>query len=193
MEKKDLGAAPGIFPGPVLVVGSYNEDGTPNMMTASMGGILAMTPPAIYVSLRKATLTHTNITRDGVYTVNIPSQQYARETDYVGIVSGRNGNKFETTGLTPVKGSFVNAPYVDEFPVIYECKVIQVVQVGSHTQFIAEIVNIKASENVLNEKGRPALDKIKPIVFGVSENSYFGIGNEVDKAFYYKNEFPKGK
>jgi len=189
--KKDLGSAPTIFPAPIFVIGSYNEDGTPNMMTASFGGIVAMNPPAIYVSLRKATLTHGNILRGGVYTVNIPSEKYAREADYVGIVSGRNINKFETTGLTPVKGSLVDAPYVEEFPVNYECKVIQVVEVGSHTQFIAEIVGIKASEKVLNEKGRPALNKIQPLLIGASESSYFRTGQEVDKAFHYKNEFPK--
>jgi len=189
--KKDLGSAPTIFPAPIFVVGSYNEDGTPNMMTASFGGIVAMKPPALYVSLRKATLTHGNIMRTGVYTVNIPSEKYARESDYVGIVSGRNVNKFETTGLTPVKGSSVDAPYVEEFPVNYECKVIQMVKVGSHTQFIAEIIGIKASEEVLNEKGHPALNKIQPLLMGTSESSYFGMGKEVDKAFHYKNQFPK--
>lgn len=191
INKKDMGQLNSIFPITVQVVGSYNENGTSNIMTASFAGIVSMNPVAMYVSLRKATLTYDNIIREKAFTVNTPSRQFIAEADYVGIVSGKKVDKFEATGLTPVKSSFVNAPYIAEFPVIYECKLIEVVEVGMHTMFIGEIVNAKADESILNEKGKPALDKIQPIVMGPGENSYFGIGENISKAFHYKDAFPR--
>lgn len=122
VNKKDLGKLNNIYPSTVQVVGSYNEDGTPNIMTASFAGVGSMNPVAIYVSLRKATLTYENIMRERAFTLNTPSEEFIAETDYVGLISGKKVNKFEATGLTPVKSSLVNAPFVGEFPVIYECK-----------------------------------------------------------------------
>lgn len=190
-NKMDLGKQVSVYPVTVQVVGSYNEDGIPNIMTASFWGVASMSPAMIYVSLRKATLTYHNLMRERAFTINTPSDQFIAETDYVGIVSGKKTNKFESTGLTPIKSSIINAPFIAEFPIIYECKLTQTVELGTHTMFIAEILNVKANEDVLNDKNKPVLCKIKPIVMGATESSYFSIGNEISNAFHYKDEFPR--
>lgn len=185
--KKDLGPAIGAFPSPVVVVGSYNEDGSPNIMTTGIAGTVAIHPPAMYVSLRKATLTYENIMREGAYTLNIPSEEFVRQADYVGIVSGRNVKKFDKTGLTPVEGRFVHAPYVGEFPLIVECKVIHTLEMGSHTQFIGQVMSLKVNEDLLDERGRPDMEKIRPL--SMTDTHYLGMGKTLIKPFSCKNEF----
>ena len=101
-----------------------------------------------------------------------PSEAYAKEADYFGMVSGKDTDKFSTTGLTPVKSDMVDAPYVKEFPLILECKVINIVEIGLHTQFVGEIIDVKADESVLNEKGFPDIEKVKPILFTPETRSY---------------------
>ncbi|MCC8145950.1 MAG: flavin reductase family protein [Bacteroidales bacterium] len=191
VSKKDIGAMSTLFPAPILVVGSYNADGTPNIMTVSFAGIISMQPPTLYVSLRKATLTYENVVREGAFTVNVPNDKYIKETDFIGLNSGKKVRKFDVTGLIPVKSEIINAPYVHEFPVIYECRVTQSLEIGSHTQFIAEILNIKANENILDEKGKPDIEKISPIMMGSSQNTnfYYGLGEELEKGFVFKKKF----
>src|SRR5210317_1559457 len=116
--KKSFGAKTMIFPTPVWCVGSYDANGNPNVMTIAWGGICCSKPPCVTISLRKATYTYGNIMDRQAYTLNVPSDQYVQEADYFGIASGRNCNKFEQTGLTPVKSELIDAPYVGEFPMI---------------------------------------------------------------------------
>ena len=116
--KKSIGAKTIIYPTPVLVVGTYDKAGKPNAMTASWGGICCSKPPAIAVSLRKATYTHGNIVQRKAFTINIPSENYVREADFFGIVSGKREDKFSSSGLTAVKSELVDAPYVEEFPLV---------------------------------------------------------------------------
>lgn len=184
--KRSLGAKATMYPLPVLVIGTYNEDMSPNAMTAAYGGIVSAVPPAIGVSIRKATLTYENIMRSKAFTISIPSENYIKEVDYFGTVSGRNNAKFSDTGLTATKGTYVDAPYVEEFPVNLECKLIKINELGLHTQFIGEIVEAKISEEVLDEEGNRDIDKMKPISFLGSENSivnYYGLGNNLGRAF----------
>ena len=143
--KTSLGAKTIVLTNPVWVVGTYNQEGKPNVMTAAWGGICCSQPPCIYVSLRKATSTYSNIIARKSFTVSIPSETYVKETDYFGIASGKKVDKFSVTGLTPVKSDLVDAPYVKEFPLIIECKVNQVVEIGLHTEFIGEIVDVKST------------------------------------------------
>ena len=117
--KKSLGANTIVPTTPVWVVGTYDDEGKPNVMTAAWGGVCCSKPPCIYVSLRKATYTYGNIMERKSFTVSIPSEAYTKEADYFGITSGKTVDKFSATGLTPVKSDLVDAPYVKEFPLDY--------------------------------------------------------------------------
>ncbi|MCP4365723.1 MAG: flavin reductase family protein, partial [Planctomycetes bacterium] len=103
--------------------------------------------------------------------------------DYFGIASGRNVDKFAATGLTPVKSELVDAPYVEEFPMVMECKVVNVVEVGLHTQFIGEIMDVKADEDVLDANGLPDLQKVGPVLYTPEVGCYYGAGGPIGKAF----------
>lgn len=181
--KKSLGANTILYPTPVMLVGTYDAAGKPNIMTAAWGGICCSTPPCVAVSLRKATFTYGNIVSQGAFTVNIPSEQYAAEADYCGLVSGKRADKFAETGLTPVRSALVNAPYIEEFPLVLECKLVHQIELGLHTQFVGEILDVKANENVLDDKGVPDLEKLKPFFFAPESNGYYATGRRLGDAF----------
>ena len=181
--KNSLGAEIIVPTTPVWVVGTYNQDGKPNVMTVAWGGVCCSKPPCVYVSLRKATNTYSNIVERKAFTVSIPSENYAKEADYFGIASGKKVDKFSATGLTPVKSDLVDAPYVKEFPLILECKVIKIVEIGLHTEFIGEIMDVKADSSVLNEKNLPDIEKVKPIICNIAGMTYHKVGDPVGKAF----------
>jgi flavin reductase (DIM6/NTAB) family NADH-FMN oxidoreductase RutF len=165
------------------MIGTYDMKGKPNLMTAAWGGICCSKPPCLYVSLRKATHTYGNIMGRKAYTVNIPSEKYVREADYTGMVSGRDEDKFGKTGLTPIKSSLVDAPYIGEFQLVLECKVIQTIEIGLHTEFIGEILDVKADESVLDSQGYPDIEKVRPLIFTPGAGVYHGVGRELGKAF----------
>jgi flavin reductase (DIM6/NTAB) family NADH-FMN oxidoreductase RutF len=181
--KKSLGAKTIAYPTPVFAVGTYDADGKPNIMTAAWAGICSSKPASISVALRSATYSHGSIFERKAFTISIPSEQYAKETDYIGIASGKNTDKFETAKLTAVKSDLVDAPYVKEFPVILECKLLHVLDLGLHTQFIGEILDVKADESVLAENGFPDIKKVNPLIFAPGSRTYYGIGEFVGKAF----------
>ncbi len=183
--KKSIGAGPLAVPAPVWCIGSYDENGTPNLMTAAWCGICSSNPPSVTVSLQKARHTYDYIMKHKAFTVNVPSVKYAAEADYVGIpaYAKPENDKFAEAGLTPVKGEFVNAPYVDEFPLVLECRLIGTVENGVHTLFIGEIVDVKAEESVLGENGRLDIAKIDPLIFTPVTRSYHAVGEYVGQAF----------
>src|SRR3989304_1125384 len=163
--KRSLGAKTLIYPTPTWVVGSYDKQGTPNGMTAAWGGICCSTPPCVAVSLRKATFSYGSIVARKAFTVSIPSESKVKAADYIGLVSGREENKFDATGLTPVRSTLVDAPYVAEFPLVLECRLLHTLEIGLHTQFVGEILDVKADETVLGDDGLPQIEKIKPLIF----------------------------
>ena len=181
--KKSLGAKTLLYPTPVLVIGTYDSNGRANAMTASWGGICCSTPPCIAVSIRKATYTYGNLREREAFTVNIPAEAQIRAADYFGMVSGRNEDKFKAIRLTPVKGDIVNAPYIEEFPLVIECRLVQSIERGSHTQFIGEVMDVKADESVLGEGEVPDIEKLRPVIFTPVSRNYYGIGSFVGKAF----------
>jgi flavin reductase (DIM6/NTAB) family NADH-FMN oxidoreductase RutF len=181
--KKSLGAKTIIYPTPVLIVGTYDAAGKPNVMTAAWGGICCSSPPCVAVSLRKATYTYGNVIKQGGFTINIPSEKHVRYADYFGMVSGRETDKFAESGLTPVRSTLINAPYIEEFPFALECKLIQQIEIGLHTQFIGEILDIKANEEVLDDKGMLNIEKIRPFFFAPEATSYYGMGKSLGEAF----------
>lgn len=182
--KVAIAPKPVILPCPVLIIGTYNEDGTPNIMNAAWGGVACSTPPCITISLRAATHSYGNIKRNEAFTVNIPSEKFVSQADYAGIVSGRDHNKFADTGLTHKKSEFVNAPIVMEFPYALECKLIKTVELGLHTMFIGEVMGIIADEEVLSSTNLPDIEKVNPMLFGSSgSRSYYKVGDKLGDAY----------
>jgi flavin reductase (DIM6/NTAB) family NADH-FMN oxidoreductase RutF len=182
--KLSLPAQTILLPSPVLVIGTYGSDGKPNIMTAAWGGIASSKPPCVSVSLREATLSYHNIKQTQAFTANIPSEKYLKEADFVGIVSGRECDKFEETRLTSEKSKLVNAPIVKEFPYALECKLKKQVDLGSHTMFIGEIVGMVADSEVLNPNKLPDIEKVRPMLWGsFGSIAYYGIGNKLGDAF----------
>ena len=181
--KKSLGAKTLVYPTPVWLIGTYSAAGKPNIMTAAWGGICCSMPPCVTVSLRKATHSYGSIVHSKAYTINIPSETQIKEADYAGLASGKNTDKFSTAKLTPLRSEVVNAPYVAEVPVVIECRLLHTFEIGLHTQFIGEIVDVRVEDSMLDEKGMPDIIKIKPLIFDPGTTSYYGIGDFVGKAF----------
>ncbi len=181
--KKSLGPRTLVFPAPAWVIGSYDPQGKPNVMTAAWCGICCSKPPCVSVALRSVTYSHGNLTAKRAFTVNVPSEKFLEQTDYFGMVSGRNTDKFAATGLTPVGSDLVDAPYLAEFPLVLECQVRHVLEVGLHTLFVGEIMDVKADESVLGEDGLPVVEKVKPLVYGPDVRTYHGVGPILGRGF----------
>ena len=187
--KTSIGARTFVLPTPAWVIGSYDKEGKPNVMTAAWGGICCSRPPCVGISLRKATYTYGNIIERKAFTVNVSGETHVKETDYFGIASGRNVDKFAATGLTPVRSELVDAPFVEEFPLVLECKVININEIGHHTHFVGEILDVKADESVMGEDGLPDIEKVRPLIYSPEARMYHGIGKYVGKAFSVGKEF----
>ena len=181
--KTSLGAKTLLYPTPVLVVGTYDKNDQPNVMTVAWGGICCSSPPCVTISLREATYSYKNIIERKAFSINIPSEGHVVESDYVGMVSGSKQNKFLKTGLTASRCEHVDAPYVEEFPLILECRLFQTVKIGLHTQFIGEIIDVKVEDSVLDESKIPDVDKVKPIMFAPYNSTYHGVGRLLGPAF----------
>jgi len=178
-----------LLPSPVLIIGTYCPDGKPNIMNAAWGGIASSSPPCISVSLREATLTYHNILRTNAFTVNFPSENYVREADFVGMVSGKDHDKFAEAHLTPERSQLVNAPIVKEFPYSLECKLLKQVELGLHTMFIGEIVGMVADSEIVNPEQVPDIEKVRPLVWGsFGSMAYYNIGTKQGRAFSCGND-----
>lgn len=134
------------------------------------------------VSLRAATASHGNIMARKAFTISLPDEAHAAEADYAGLVSGRDHDKFAETGLTAVRSELVDAPYVEEFPLVLECRVVAVHELGLHTQFIGEVMDAKIDDSMLHE-GHVDLARLRPILWSMDPSFYFGIGEPVGKAW----------
>lgn len=183
MAKQSVGPRTLLYPHPVLIIGTYGTDGRPDAMVAAWGGICSSRPPSVAVSVQKVRQTYANLIERREFTISIPSVDYVKEADYFGIVSGRDEDKFAATGLTPVKSDLVNAPYVGEFPVVLECKLLQTVEIGMHTQFIGEILDVKVDESTLGEDGKPDLENVRSFAYDSMRQEYYRFGKVLAKAF----------
>ena len=181
--KQSLGAKTLATPTPVWLVGTYDAEGKPNIMTAAWGGICCSTPPCVTVSLRRATHSYAAIEARKSFTVSIPSETQAVQADYVGTVSGRDKDKFAACNWTPVRSELVDAPYVGEAPLVVECRLIHTFEIGLHTQFVGEIMDVKADPSVVGEKGYPDITKVKPLIWDTAHRGYYGIGAFLGRAW----------
>ncbi len=181
--KTSLGPRTIVYPTPVFVVGTYDAEGRPNVMTVAWGGICCSKPPCVSIAVRKATYTYGNLVERKAFTISIPSRDHVAEADYFGIASGRDEDKFTVSGLTPVRSQVVDAPYVDEFGLVLECSVVHVAELGLHTLFVGEIKDVKADEDALGEDGKVSSEKIQPFSWAPSENRYYALGDDLGKGF----------
>ncbi|KAF0130310.1 MAG: NADH dehydrogenase/NAD(P)H nitroreductase [Bacteroidetes bacterium] len=164
-KKRSLGVRAELPPKPAAVIGTYDKDGKPNIMTAAWIGICNSDPLSIAVSMRPATYSYASVTESGAFTVNIPSAELAKYVDYAGRLSGRDVDKFKETGLTPLKSEFVNAPYIKEFPLVIECELTEYHDLGSHRQFIGKVIDVKADEAILDAEGRVDVSLLNPLIY----------------------------
>lgn len=186
--KRSFGTKTLAMPTPVWLIGSYDAEGKPNVMNAAWGGVCNSRPASVSVSLRPATHSHAAILQRKAFTVSIPSETQIAEADYVGLVSGRDADKFAVTGWTPVRSDLVDAPYIAEAPLVLECRLVQASDLGLHTQFVGEIVDVKAEESILDEGGVIDIARLRPLIYDTARRRYFGIGSAKGDAFKIGNE-----
>jgi flavin reductase (DIM6/NTAB) family NADH-FMN oxidoreductase RutF len=181
--KKSFGANTLIYPTPLWLIGTYDKNGKPDAAAIAWGGVCSSKPPCVAVSLRGATYTNGNILERKAFTVNVPSANQVEIADYCGMVSGRNVDKFAAAGITAVKSEKVDAPYIMEFPMILECSLLNHIEIGIHTHFIGEIMDVKVDESMLGPDGLPDIMKIQPVIFAPEKRAYHSVGKYLGEAF----------
>jgi flavin reductase (DIM6/NTAB) family NADH-FMN oxidoreductase RutF len=181
--KRSLGPRPYAYPTPVYIVGTYDASGKANVMAVAWGGICCSKPPCVSIAVRKTTYTYGNLVERKAFTVSFPSSDHVVAADYFGLASGRDEDKFAVSGLTPVRADFVDAPYVDEFPLVLECAVVHVAELGLHTLFVGEIKDVKAEESGLGDQGKPSLEKMRPFCWAPPESRYYSMGEDLGPGF----------
>lgn len=177
--RKNFGAKTFLYPMPVLMIATYNEDGTADVMNAAWGGISDVNQ--ISICLTESHKTVANIRRTGAFTVSVADADHVVECDYLGVVSAnKEPKKVEKAGFTVTKSEFVNAPIVNELKMALECKLLS--RDGETGITIGEIVNVSADESVLTD-GKIDPAKLRPITFDPVNNAYLVIGEKVGNAF----------
>jgi flavin reductase (DIM6/NTAB) family NADH-FMN oxidoreductase RutF len=181
--KKNLGAKDLLMPNPMLVIGTYDENGRPNAMALAWAGVVSSDPPAISISMREQRKTLANIKVKQAFTVSFATEDTMKASDYVGLVSGNKGDKVYSAGLTAVHAEHVDAPYFAEYPVTLECKVMDSRKIGQHINIIGEVVNVLADEEVLDANGKIDVTKVKAIAYDHTGENYIAVSKVVGKAF----------
>ncbi len=176
--RKNFGAKPFLYPQPVMIIGTYDENEKANAMNAAWGGIVGMNEIMIDLGSHKTT---DNIMKTKAFTVSVADTAHMVACDYVGVVSANNEpDKMKKAGFTTIKSEFVNAPVINELPLVLECVLKQVID-GS--KFIGEIKNVSADESILGEDGEIDLGKFRPITYDTVHHGYYELGNRVGDAF----------
>ena len=160
---------------PALVSCGTPEE--PNVLTVAWTGVLCTRPPVTYISVRPERYSHDIIKRTGEFVINLPVKELVRAVDLCGVKSGRDTDKFALTGLTAVASAEVGAPSVAECPVSLECRVREVIPLGSHDMFTADIVSVGAAKELIDGKGRLALEKAGLLAY--SHGAYFSLGEQL--------------
>lgn len=178
--RKNFGAKPFLYPQPVLMIATYAEDGTPDVMNAAWGGISEENQ--ITICLSAGHKTTRNILKRGAFTVSMADAAHVTACDYVGIVSGNDvPDKLEKAGFHTTKSGLVDAPLIDELAMALECRLISYDE--KTCCLIGEIVNVSADERVLGENGKIDPKKLDPITFDPVNNAYLRLGEKVGNAF----------
>lgn len=181
--KKNIGALVSLLPTPVVLCGTYDESGKANLATLAWVGVCSSTPPAIQISLRKERHTYAALTRRRAFTVSVPSAHQAEIADYCGLVSGKDVDKFAVAGLTQVRGEFADAPIVLEMPICMECRLLHVLEIGSHDLFVGEVLASWMNESCLEPDGSLNPLRVYPMAFAPRDGRYYSMGGSVARAF----------
>ena len=179
--KKNLGNKTVLAPLPVLIVATYDEQGTPNAMNVAWGGQCGYHHVALNLSLNHKTTE--NLKHTKAFTLSIATVDTLVISDYFGLVSGRKENKIEKAGVHVTRSEFVDAPVIDEYPLTLECKVIEMQEALGEMHVVGEVVNMQADESILDEQGKVDLGKLRSISYDSASHSYRVLGDIVGKAF----------
>ena len=179
--KKNIKVTEAIFPMPVLMIATYNEDGTVNVMNAAWGTMIDR--DIVGLNLTESHKTVQNIKERKAFTVSIADAKHVKEADYFGVVSGNNNpNKFESSGLTTTKSSNVDAPIINEFPICMECEFIEYQSNDYGIGVVGKVVNVSANEEVMNGDNVD-ITKVEAIAFDPYTHGYYKVTDRVGNAF----------
>lgn len=182
MPKVTLGPTPLLYPMPTILVGA-NIDGKPNFMACAWCGIANGRPPMISVALQHPRHTLKGIQQNNTFSANVPSVNLVKETDYCGIVSGAKADKVADCRFKIFYGKLQTAPLIEQCPVNLECRVVHLLNLGSHTLVIGQIEEVHIADSYLTN-GKPDVDKIRPFLWVVEPgNEYREFGKPIGKAF----------
>ena len=181
MQNKKQEWRPGnmLYPVPAVMVSCQRENEKPNIITVAWAGTICSDPVMLSISVRKERYSHQIISETKEFVVNLTTKDLCRATDYCGVRSGRDVDKFKEMNLTPQKSSKINAPAIAESPVNIECKVVNVIELGSHDMFIAKVEAVHVDEKLLDDKGRLRLEDANLLAY--SHGEYFELGENIGK------------
>lgn len=182
-----------LYPLPVVMVSCGDSPESYNILTVAWAGTICSTPPMVSISVRKERHSHGIISRTGEFVINLTTEELVRTTDWCGVKSGRDVNKWREMNLTPSESYTVKAPGIAESPVAIECKVKQVIELGSHDMFIAEVTGVRADDKYIDPAtGAFELEKANPICY--SHGKYYAVGRLLGKfGFSVKKKSDKKK
>lgn len=166
-----------LYPLPVVMVSAADKEGRDDIITVAWAGTVCTNPPMASISIRPERYSYHMIRETGEFVINLTTEELAFATDYCGVKSGRDVDKFKETGLTREKAEKVKAPMIAEAPVSIECKVKEIRELGSHHMFIAQVAAVHADEKYMDEKNRFDLNRARPIVY--SHGEYLGTGKKL--------------
>ncbi|MBP5516448.1 MAG: flavin reductase family protein [Bacteroidales bacterium] len=167
-----------IYPLPAVMVSCGDSPENYNIITVGWTGTICSDPPMCYISLRKSRHSHAIISRTGEFVINLTTSELAKVTDWCGVKSGSEHNKFKEMNLTPEPAQHVKAPLIAESPLSIECKVTQVIELGSHDMFMANVVAIDAEEKLIDKStGTFQLNHAGPLAY--SHGKYYSLGEKL--------------
>ncbi len=180
--KKNLGVVQAVYPMPVLMVAAYGENDKVNVMNAAWGMICSSDKIALFIDEEHKTTQ--NLLKKKAFTVSIADRAHMDVADFFGIASGNKmADKFERTGYTATKSTFVDAPIVEEFPIVMECELAEVVETESFYCIVGKIINTAAEETVLSENGKVDPVKLDALIFDQFQHGYYVSGDQVGTAW----------
>lgn len=171
-----------LYPLPAVMVSCARPGEKPNIITVAWAGTTCSSPAMVSISVRPERYSYDIIKETGEFVINLTTEALAKATDYCGVRSGRDVDKFQEMNLTPGKSIHVAAPYIEESPVNIECRTTQILELGSHHMFVAEVLGVNVDEKYLDENGKFQLNKAGLMVY--SHGEYFGLGRKVGKFGY---------
>lgn len=178
MSKQELPPREALYPVPVVLVSCLDRDNqSANIITIAWCGVACSKPPLLTISIRPSRLSHEIINKTGDFTVNIPTEGIIKNVDICGIRSGREIDKFKICSFTQVSSSKIYSPMIKECPVNIECKLKDVVRLGTHDMFIGEVVSVHADSDIIDQKGRIDYSKARPLVYNQGE--YWNLGKKI--------------